>query len=138
MLKAIKIVDIVVGSRHRKDMGDLTILADSIRQEGLLQSIGVTDRLELVFGERRLLAYRDILKRKRHWPMASAKRQMRWLGHPHGQAPPPLRPPGSEGEGVEGCSGQDSLTPLRSTPRPRLLSSRAVLDKRVRAGYAAR
>ena len=45
-------------------MGDLTTLADSIRQEGLLQPIGVTDRLELVFGERRLLAYRDILKKK--------------------------------------------------------------------------
>jgi hypothetical protein len=43
-------------------MGDLTTLADSIRREGLLQPIGVTDRLELVFGERRLLAHRDILK----------------------------------------------------------------------------
>jgi DNA modification methylase len=64
MLKEIKITDIRVGQRHRRDMGDLTTLADSIRQEGLLQPIGVTDRLELVFGERRLLAYRDILKRK--------------------------------------------------------------------------
>jgi ParB-like chromosome segregation protein Spo0J len=45
-------------------MGDLTTLADSIRQEGLLQPIGVTAGLELVFGERRLLAYRDILKHK--------------------------------------------------------------------------
>jgi len=31
-------------------MGDLTTLADSIRREGLLQPIGVTDRLELVVG----------------------------------------------------------------------------------------
>ena len=53
-----------MGSRHRKDMGDLTTLAESIRQEGLLQPIGVTDRLELVFGERRLRAVRDILKKK--------------------------------------------------------------------------
>ena len=53
MLKEIKIADIVVGSRHRRDMGDLTSLAESIRQEGLLQPIGVTDKLELVFGERR-------------------------------------------------------------------------------------
>ena len=53
-----------MGNRHRKDMGDLTALADSIRQEGLLQPIGVTDRLELVFGERRLRAVRDILKKK--------------------------------------------------------------------------
>jgi ParB-like chromosome segregation protein Spo0J len=64
MLKELKITDIKVGRRHRRDMGDLTTLAESIRQEGLLQPVGVTDRLELVFGERRLLAYRDILKRK--------------------------------------------------------------------------
>jgi hypothetical protein len=64
MLKEIKITDIKVGDRHRRDMGDLTTLADSIRQEGLLQPIGVTDRLELVFGERRIRAVRDILKKK--------------------------------------------------------------------------
>src|SRR5262249_1758169 len=54
MLKEIKIASIKVGNRHRKDMGDLTTLAESILQEGLLQPIGVTDRLELVFGERRI------------------------------------------------------------------------------------
>ena len=64
MLSEIKITDIKVGQRHRRDMGDLTTLADSIRQEGLLQPIGVTDRLELVFGERRIRAVRDILKKK--------------------------------------------------------------------------
>jgi ParB family chromosome partitioning protein len=64
MLKDIKIADITVGSRHRRDMGDFTSLADSIRQEGLLQPIGVTDRLELVFEERRIRAVRDILKKK--------------------------------------------------------------------------
>lgn len=64
MLKELKISDIKVGSRHRKEMGDLTSLADSIRQEGLLQPIGVTEKLELVFGERRLRATRDIIKKK--------------------------------------------------------------------------
>jgi ParB-like chromosome segregation protein Spo0J len=64
MLKELKIDSIKVGQRHRRDMGDLTTLADSIRQEGLLQPIGVTDRLELVYGERRIRAVRDILKRK--------------------------------------------------------------------------
>lgn len=64
MLKELLIADITVGDRHRKDMGDLTALADSIRQEGLLQPIGVTEELQLVFGERRLRATRDILKRK--------------------------------------------------------------------------
>jgi ParB family chromosome partitioning protein len=52
-LKELRIDSIRVGRRHRRDMGDLTALAESIRQEGLLQPIGVTDRLELVFGERR-------------------------------------------------------------------------------------
>ena len=64
ILKELRIDSIKVGQRHRRDMGDLTSLADSIRQEGLLQPVGVTDRLELVFGERRILAVRDILKKK--------------------------------------------------------------------------
>ena len=63
-LKELKITAIKVGQRHRRDMGDLTTLADSISQEGLLQPIGVTDRLELVFGERRIRAVRDILKKR--------------------------------------------------------------------------
>jgi ParB-like chromosome segregation protein Spo0J len=50
-LRDLKIAAIKVGPRHRKDMGDLTSLAESICQEGLLQPIGVTNRLELVFGE---------------------------------------------------------------------------------------
>jgi len=58
------LADIKVGSRHRNDMGDLTALAESVSLEGLLQPIGVTDRLELVFGERRLRATRDILKKQ--------------------------------------------------------------------------
>lgn len=64
MLRDIKIGDIKVGNRHRKDMGDLTALAESIHRDGLLQPVGVTEQMELVFGERRLRAYRDILKRK--------------------------------------------------------------------------
>ena len=36
MLKELKIADINVGSRHRKEMGDFTSLADSIRQDGEL------------------------------------------------------------------------------------------------------
>jgi hypothetical protein len=45
-LKNLKINDIKIRNRHRKDMGDLTFFANSIRQEGLLQPIGVTDRFE--------------------------------------------------------------------------------------------
>ncbi|MBE0591139.1 MAG: ParB N-terminal domain-containing protein [Gemmatimonadales bacterium] len=52
------------GDRHRKDLGDLQALAESIETEGLLQPIGVTPEYELVFGERRLAAVRDVLKRE--------------------------------------------------------------------------
>jgi hypothetical protein len=41
---------------------DLSSLGECIRQEGLLQPIGVTERF--VFGERRLRAVKDIPKRK--------------------------------------------------------------------------
>jgi DNA modification methylase len=64
MFKELKIATITVGSRHRKDMGDLTSLAESIHKEGLLHPIGVTEKLELVFGERRLRAHKDLLKKK--------------------------------------------------------------------------
>lgn len=57
----IAISQIKVGGRHRKDMGDLAGLAASIEKQGLLQPIGITEGNELVFGERRLRACRDIL-----------------------------------------------------------------------------
>ena len=60
----IKISDITVGQRHRKDMGDLDSFAQGIDKIGLLQAIGVTPQMELIFGERRLRAY-QILGRDR-------------------------------------------------------------------------
>jgi ParB-like chromosome segregation protein Spo0J len=45
-------------------MGDLELLATSIATEGLLQPIGVTEENVLVFGERRLLAVRDVLRER--------------------------------------------------------------------------
>lgn len=54
---------ILVGERYRRDHGDLTELAASIASEGLLQPVGITEENLLVFGERRLLAVRDVLKR---------------------------------------------------------------------------
>ena len=39
-------------------------MTKSIRKVGRLQPIGVTDNFRLVFGERRLRAQRDILKKK--------------------------------------------------------------------------
>lgn len=61
---AVRISSIKIGTRNRKDKGDLQGLADSIKEVGLLQPIGVTRDKQLVFGERRLLAMRDILGRK--------------------------------------------------------------------------
>ena len=55
------IADIVIGERHRREMGDVTGLADSIKTQGLLQPIGVTPENALVFGYRRLCACRDTL-----------------------------------------------------------------------------
>ena len=60
-MPSIPIADIRIGERHRKDLGDLSGLAESIKSEGLLQPIGITPDHVLVFGERRLRAVRDIL-----------------------------------------------------------------------------
>jgi protein gp37/ParB-like chromosome segregation protein Spo0J len=68
-VKSIPIHSIKIGERHRKQMGDLTGLADSIHEHGLLQPIGVTKDRTLVFGERRLRACRDIL----HWDEIPAR-----------------------------------------------------------------
>jgi hypothetical protein len=62
-MQPILIEKIDVGTRFREDMGDLNALATSIQELGLLQPIGVTEDFKLVFGERRLRACRDILKR---------------------------------------------------------------------------
>jgi ParB-like chromosome segregation protein Spo0J len=49
---------IVVGQRHRRDLGDVTGLAASVKELGLLQPIGVSPDGHLLFGERRLAACR--------------------------------------------------------------------------------
>lgn len=55
---------IKVNERIRKDFGDLQELADDIDANGLLQTPLVTVDLDLIAGERRLRACRDILKWK--------------------------------------------------------------------------
>lgn len=52
----IEIDDIVIGDRHRQDMGDLSALAESMADKGLLQSIVVRPDNLLVAGERRIRA----------------------------------------------------------------------------------
>lgn len=57
----IAISEIIIGPRHRKDLGDIKALAESIDSIGLMQPIGITKDNVLVFGERRLIACRDNL-----------------------------------------------------------------------------
>jgi ParB family chromosome partitioning protein len=56
MSKLRAIADIIIGKRHRNDMGDIAKLADSIREVGLLHPVGITHDGELIFGLRRLRA----------------------------------------------------------------------------------
>lgn len=58
------IADIKIGERFRKDMGDIEALAKSIEEVDFFQPIGIAEDYRLVFGERRLRAYRDVLGRK--------------------------------------------------------------------------
>ncbi len=62
ILREVPCDSIRVADRHRKDMGDLEVLAASIATEGLLQPVGITEDNHLVFGARRLEAVRDILR----------------------------------------------------------------------------
>ena len=59
-IKNVRIAEIRIGDRHRKDLGDRKALAASIKRR-LLQPIGVTPGMELIWGYRRLLACRDVL-----------------------------------------------------------------------------
>jgi DNA modification methylase len=61
-LRLLPISEIRIGERHRKDLGDLDALATSIERD-LLQPIGVSPELELIWGYRRLVAARDVLNR---------------------------------------------------------------------------
>ncbi|MGN0729132.1 ParB N-terminal domain-containing protein [Treponema sp.] len=52
----VKIEDIKIKKRVRKDLGDLTALKESIRMYGLMNPITLNSNYELVAGERRLEA----------------------------------------------------------------------------------
>lgn len=56
--------DINTQGRFRKDFGDLNALAASINEIGLLQPIGIDSGYRLVFGERRLRAFKLLGREK--------------------------------------------------------------------------
>lgn len=58
--RILRIEDIRVADRHRRDLGDLAGLAESIAERGLLHSIVVTPDHRLVAGQRRLEACRSL------------------------------------------------------------------------------
>lgn len=62
-MNKIHIDEIIVGSRFRKDLGDIAALAKNIEEIGLLQPIGINEQHRLIFGERRLRAF-QLLGRK--------------------------------------------------------------------------
>jgi hypothetical protein len=56
----LRIADIVIRDRYRKDLGDIPALAESIKRLGLFQPIAVTPNLELIFGARRIAAFKHL------------------------------------------------------------------------------
>jgi ParB family chromosome partitioning protein len=56
----VAVTDIVLGVRHRKDLGNIEGLAKSIAEVGLLHPIVVRPDGVLIAGERRLAAYRHL------------------------------------------------------------------------------
>jgi ParB family chromosome partitioning protein len=58
MEQEIRINDVIVGERFRKELGDIEALAQSIKELGLLQPIAVDENGKLVAGHRRLEACR--------------------------------------------------------------------------------
>lgn len=56
----VAISHVVVQNRFRKDFGDIDGLAESIKELGLLQPIGIDSAYRLVFGERRLRACKQL------------------------------------------------------------------------------
>lgn len=56
----VKPSEIIIGERIRKDLGDIEELKKSIEKFGLLQPIGITSSKKLVYGERRLTAWKAL------------------------------------------------------------------------------
>src|SRR5262245_58602823 len=56
----VPIAEIIIGTRFRKELGDITALSESITQNGLLQPIGISAENRLIFGYRRVEAYKTL------------------------------------------------------------------------------
>jgi ParB-like nuclease domain len=58
--ETIMIAYIKVGSRFRKDLGDIDCLAQSIQEIGLLHPVVINENNELIAGQRRIEAYKKL------------------------------------------------------------------------------
>ena len=58
--RSVPLDDIVIADRHRKDLGDIEDLAESIRRVGLLHPVVLTADGQLIAGERRMAAARRL------------------------------------------------------------------------------
>ena len=58
--EAMKIAEIVIGKRHRTDMGDIEELARSIEKVGLLHPVVITPDRHLIAGVRRIEAFKSL------------------------------------------------------------------------------
>lgn len=59
-MSEILISNIKIGRRIRKDPGDITKLADSIKEIGLLHPIVINEKNELIAGKRRIEAFKTL------------------------------------------------------------------------------
>jgi ParB family chromosome partitioning protein len=59
-MATVRVSEIEVGPRHRKDLGDIAALARSIQEVGLLRPIVITPGKELIAGARRLAAVKEL------------------------------------------------------------------------------
>jgi ParB-like chromosome segregation protein Spo0J len=55
-----RIEDIIIGSRFREDLGDIDDLANKIKDVGLLSPVGITPENKLIYGARRIEAYKRL------------------------------------------------------------------------------
>lgn len=61
MTQTIVLIDqISIGDRFRKDLGDITGLAKSIQEHGLLQPVVLSENYQLIAGERHLQASKSL------------------------------------------------------------------------------
>lgn len=77
----IEISSIIITNRTRKDLGDITSLAESIRSVGLMQPIVINEKNELIDGRRRIEAFVQL--RKTEIPFYQVNLKQIFLGEFH-------------------------------------------------------